>query len=280
MQSSDVSLGCRFQPTDQELIMILKKKIAGENIPIYITDRNLYGSEEPAAIFKGNPAGELYFVTQVKKKFDSGKKYSRVVGTGTWKIQNIKNVYVGHSSKKIVGEKRTLNFINENTKKDKISWIMHEYNLCSAAENPERWAICRIKRGKGNHIGLDSPPRPIPRHVLQTPNDGDCQRKGNRIGIDLPPRPIPNANDDDSRLPKKGCALETIHDANDDIVQNARDDNLRLSKKRRVVETMDLSLSLGRPSENMTVAPRNLHKDHQQNLVETSRSTPTWGTFL
>ncbi|KAL5730108.1 hypothetical protein ACHQM5_002975 [Ranunculus cassubicifolius] len=245
-QLADVGLGCRFQPTDQELIQFLKDKIAGKTIPMHIRERNLYGSEEPATIFNGNPASELYFVTQIKKKFDSGKKNSRVVGNGTWKIQNNKNVFEVNK-KKIIGEKRALNFIDENTKKDKISWIMHEYNLCSAAENPERWTICRIKRGKGNRIGLDSSPRPI-----QNSNDDDLR----------------DANDEDPILSKQRPVLET-----------ANDEELRQPKKRRVTEMLDLSLSLGRPSEK-TVAPKNYQKDNQQNLFEHSMSSPPWGTFL
>lgn len=165
----EMSLGCRFQPTDQELIHCLRRRMAGEKTLKFIIERDLYGNEEPKDIFRNNPASELYFFTPIKTKFDSGKKVDRIVGNGTWKIQGTKDVFDDPVAKnEIIGHKRTLNFMDELTKsKSGNSWIMHEYIMRETPSNDQmRLALSRVKRGRGNRWGLDStsasPPLPPP----------------------------------------------------------------------------------------------------------------------
>ncbi|KAL5713019.1 hypothetical protein ACHQM5_015136 [Ranunculus cassubicifolius] len=160
MANVNLDLGCRFHPTDQELIACLARKVAGETTPSFIREKNLYGNEEPQDMFISNSASELYFFTRIKKKYDQGKKIDRVVGKGTWKIQSTKNVYDDPQNKRIIGFKRTLNFVEDPsslTRKTQNSWIMHEYILNAPTlvyDEQGRWAICRIKRGRNNRVGL------------------------------------------------------------------------------------------------------------------------------
>lgn len=155
IKAVQMDLGCHFIPTDQELIACLVKKVTGGTVPKYIQERDLYGNEEPRDIFRNDPATELYFVTPIKTKFDSGKKVDRIVGNGTWKIQNNKDIFDDPEAKNtVIGCKRTLNYM-ENTKGKRDSWIMHEYILKDTQlQDQGKWAVCRVKRGRGNFTGL------------------------------------------------------------------------------------------------------------------------------
>lgn len=194
--SAQMDIGCHFIPTDQELIACLVKKVTGGTVPKFIQERDLYGNEEPKDIFKNNPVSELYFVTPIKTKFDSGKKVDRIVGNGTWKIQNNKDIFNDPDAKnKIIGCKRTLNFM-ENTKGKRDSWIMHEYILKDApTRDHARWAVCRVKRGRGNFTGLpvpspstvspqtsftsSAPPQPSASFKRPVENDADADAESN-----------------------------------------------------------------------------------------------------
>lgn len=201
-KEDEMSLGCRFQPTDQELISCLRRRITGEKTLKFITERDLYGSEEPKDIFRNNPAAELYFFTPIKTKFDSGKKVDRIVGNGTWKIQGTKDIYDDPVAKnEVIGHKRTLNFMDELTKtKSGNSWIMHEYILKEGPSNDQvRLALCRVKRGRGNRWGLEStsvsPPLPV---SLKRPLETDAN-----LELDITTKKVSRASDVELDVPSK-----------------------------------------------------------------------------
>ncbi|KAF9615771.1 hypothetical protein IFM89_026372 [Coptis chinensis] len=104
-------------------------------------------------MFKGSSADEFFFYTLVKKKFGNGTYFDRKTATGTWKGQGkAKKIYDSENKSKIVGYMRTLNFfLDAGTQKDATgSWIMHEYMLEEHPCDQESWALCRIRRGRGN----------------------------------------------------------------------------------------------------------------------------------
>ncbi|KAJ0034402.1 NAC domain-containing protein 102-like [Pistacia vera] len=146
-----VPTGFRFNPTDEELIEILERKVNAKQMPLhdcFIVERNLY-EHEPEDL-KWDPTmalhkNERYFYCI--RENDSRE----VSGRGWWKAtSHVKKIYSTETS--VVGYKRPLTYHKftgnkrKRNKAIKTNWIMYEYSLESYTTE---WRLCKIKyKGK------------------------------------------------------------------------------------------------------------------------------------
>ncbi|KAH7572788.1 hypothetical protein JRO89_XS03G0013900 [Xanthoceras sorbifolium] len=145
--------GFRFNPTDEELIEILERKVYGQEMPLhghFIVERNLY-DHEPQHIEWDNtlsvPDNERYCYCM------RGTDSREVSGRGWWKATgHVKKIYASNNQSVVAGYKRPLTFHrfkdNERNRNKaiKTNWLMHEYSLHS---NSTEWRLCKIKyKGK------------------------------------------------------------------------------------------------------------------------------------
>ncbi|KAJ8755404.1 hypothetical protein K2173_019202 [Erythroxylum novogranatense] len=136
--------GFKFNPTDEELIQILERKVAGQETALhFIVEANVY-DHEPQDL-DGNRGvassnNESYYYC--KKDNDSRE----VFGRGWWKAtSHVKKVQV---NERLFGKKRPLTFYKfKDTNRNrnhatKTNWIMHEYSLESRTTE---WRLCKMK---------------------------------------------------------------------------------------------------------------------------------------
>ncbi|KAM7465391.1 hypothetical protein LguiB_012953 [Lonicera macranthoides] len=172
MASTNVQLGFRFVPKDEELMVYLFNKVHGFPLPSSsaIPEVDVYGCH-PSLLAAGDREEKFYFVKMKRhSKNKNGKRPSRIQegyayayddGTigdgGWWKVTTGKKDICseeGSSHKRTnLGFKRTLKFYsfkNKNKERSEATatdWIMHEYNLNNTEF--QEWVICGIKyKGK------------------------------------------------------------------------------------------------------------------------------------
>ncbi|XP_044481130.1 NAC domain-containing protein 83-like [Mangifera indica] len=142
--------GFRFNPTDEELIQILQRKVYGQEMPLhgnFIFERNVY-EFDPEDLQWDHTVAVLnnerycYCIRENDSREVSGRGWWRATG-------HVKTIY---ENKGVVGYKRPLTFhryADDDRKRNKAlktNWIMHEYSLDS---NTTDWRLCKIKyKGK------------------------------------------------------------------------------------------------------------------------------------
>ncbi|KAJ0094027.1 hypothetical protein Patl1_26331 [Pistacia atlantica] len=148
-----IPTGFRFNPTDEELIDILKRKVCGQEMPLhdrFIVKRNIYELDPQDFHWDHTvvlPSNERY--CYYMRETDSREVPER----GWWRATgHVKKINA--NDKNVVGYKRPLTFIrfrdSERKRKNafKTNWIMHEYSLNS---NTTEWRLCKIKyKGKAS----------------------------------------------------------------------------------------------------------------------------------
>ncbi|KAJ4723337.1 putative NAC domain-containing protein [Melia azedarach] len=145
--------GFRFNPTDEELIHLLERKVSGQAMRLhahFMIERDVYQIDpqhlqwyHDATLSKN----ERYYYCL--KENDSRE----VAGQGWWRATgHLKKIYVNDQRHALVGYKRPLTFYRfrddqiRRKKAVKTNWIMHEYTLESF---PTEWRLCKIKyKGK------------------------------------------------------------------------------------------------------------------------------------
>ncbi|GLU23046.1 hypothetical protein SLE2022_390790 [Rubroshorea leprosula] len=163
---SDIPLGCRFFPTDSELIFHLWSMIHEKDYHHHhpsITVYDIYKQEpwllpwDPARnrYFHGN---ERYFFVQRKPLSgkDDGTRPKRTIDSGRgWWHANTEDKPIMDEGGGVVGYVKSLTFFvkGENKQKQgkgnrkqegtKTDWIMHEYVL--DRKNVKEWVLCRIR---------------------------------------------------------------------------------------------------------------------------------------
>ncbi|XP_031262857.1 NAC domain-containing protein 83-like [Pistacia vera] len=148
--------GFRFNPTDEELIEILERKVSGQEMPVhdtFIVERNVYELDpqdlewDPTVVLSDNER-YCYYIRATDSR--------EVMGRGWWRATgHVKKIYADNDNiEHVVGYKRPLTFVkftdNERNRKNafKTNWIMHEYNLDS---NTTEWRLCKIMyKGKSS----------------------------------------------------------------------------------------------------------------------------------
>ncbi|KAL5784032.1 hypothetical protein ACOSQ2_006424 [Xanthoceras sorbifolium] len=142
--------GFRFNPTDEELIEILERKVSGQEMHVhahFIVQRNVYDHDPrhlqwDNTVLVANNERYCYCI----KEDDSRE----VAGQGWWKATgHLKNIYA-YDSERVVGYKRPLTFhrYKDSQRKRnqaiKTNWIMHEFRLHNDNTTTE-WRLCKIK---------------------------------------------------------------------------------------------------------------------------------------
>ncbi|KAJ0092594.1 hypothetical protein Patl1_26329 [Pistacia atlantica] len=145
-----IPTGFRFNPTDEELIEILQRKVSGQEMSLhdhFIVERNVYeldpqDLEWDHKVVLSNNERYCYYMRETDSREVSGRGWWRATG-------HVKKIYANN---RVVGYKRPLTFLrftdNERKRKNafKTNWIMHEYSLDS---NTTEWRLCKIKyKGK------------------------------------------------------------------------------------------------------------------------------------
>ncbi|KAJ0035226.1 hypothetical protein Pint_25749 [Pistacia integerrima] len=145
-----IPTGFRFNPTDEELIEILQRKVSGQEMSLhdhFIAERNVYeldpqDLEWDHKVVLSNNERYCYYMRETDSREVSGRGWWRATG-------HVKKIYANN---RVVGYKRPLTFLrftdNERKRKNafKTNWIMHEYSLDS---NTTEWRLCKIKyKGK------------------------------------------------------------------------------------------------------------------------------------
>ncbi|XP_044500719.1 NAC domain-containing protein 83-like [Mangifera indica] len=148
-----IPTGFRFNPTDEELIDILKRKVCGQEMPLhdrFIVERNIYELDPrdfhwDHTVVLPNNERYCYYMRETDSREVPGRGWWRATG-------HVKKI--NGNSKNVVGYKRPLTFIrfkdSERKRKNafKTNWIMHEYSLDS---NTTEWRLCKIKyKGKAS----------------------------------------------------------------------------------------------------------------------------------
>ncbi|KAF5207894.1 hypothetical protein FRX31_002519 [Thalictrum thalictroides] len=141
--------------SDKEIISFLQRKVNGEKIPEgLITEKNLYGEEEPWVFFKNSEEKELFFFTNTSNKFSKGDRKSRTAGAdGFWKGDTCGTDIEDDQSNKKIGIRRTFTFLlkkssilKTNSDYSLYRWTMHEYKLCIDELTEGDLALCRVRR--------------------------------------------------------------------------------------------------------------------------------------
>ncbi|KAJ4723349.1 putative NAC domain-containing protein [Melia azedarach] len=148
--------GFRFNPTDEELIELLDRKVSGQDMHFYghfILQTDVYSLDPDHFQWNQNLAlsnNERFYYYM--KENDSRE----VLDYGWWRAtSHVKKIYVNYNNQILVGFKKPLTFHRfrdyqdvETRRKNaiKTNWIMHEYRLESYSTE---WRLCRIKyKGK------------------------------------------------------------------------------------------------------------------------------------
>ncbi|KAI5665169.1 hypothetical protein M9H77_24492 [Catharanthus roseus] len=163
------TIGFRFHPTDEEMLLLLRHKAQGNTInpklSAMIVERDFYSENgTPWIIFKQDDPWQtmvtesgklikdtkyLYVITRLKKISAYTNNIIRSAGCGTWDGQTGKN-YIKDKNK-IIGFKKMFHFkpkiVEGNNNYGK--WIMHEYHLdgdfLKGISQTNDFVICRIK---------------------------------------------------------------------------------------------------------------------------------------
>ncbi|KAJ4723341.1 putative NAC domain-containing protein [Melia azedarach] len=152
MEMKMMPTGFRFNPTDEELIWLLERKVSGKPMDFhgnFMIEKDIYEADPQHLQWDYNVAlskNERYYY--YLKKDDSRE----VTGQGWWRATgHVKKIYVNDQQCHLVGYKRPLtfhrfrdNYDNKRRRKKaiKTNWIMHEYSLESFSTE---WRLCKMK---------------------------------------------------------------------------------------------------------------------------------------
>ena len=134
-----MSVGFRFDPKDEELIIILNSKVDGTEHRrlnrCVVNDCEVYGKIPPWEIYDSHSyyhlrtfQRKLYVFTNLKI---SGNRVCRAASCGTW-LEKSKPKRIHDSKGDLIGIDRMLSFKAKDVgsgKFNKTNWIMHEFSL-------------------------------------------------------------------------------------------------------------------------------------------------------
>ncbi|OIS96662.1 hypothetical protein A4A49_28203 [Nicotiana attenuata] len=121
----------RFYPTDAELIYFLRKFLKDESLPSECPIRlgEIYGDQPPWEI-SDHPEEKIgYFISSLKKRKESHKRFRPTCANGTWKGQTSADP-IKNSKGNVVGFRKSYVYrtrSSKESKQDKINWLMREY---------------------------------------------------------------------------------------------------------------------------------------------------------
>ncbi|KAK3218194.1 hypothetical protein Dsin_012165 [Dipteronia sinensis] len=153
------SVGCKFRPSDEELLeYFLYKKVSRMALPpqydSLIRDCDLYGVLQPWQIWDfykdDDDDGEeedMFFFTQLKNKSRINRKVG--LGSGSWQSEDSANKVPPGELETKFGFKKRFRYENKASQEHDGAWIMHEYSLDSSLLEPRQpndYVLCRIRR--------------------------------------------------------------------------------------------------------------------------------------
>ncbi|KAM1248937.1 hypothetical protein ACFX2I_031666 [Malus domestica] len=180
-------LGCRFHPTDQELVAsyLRVRALAGKPLGIpFIYEYNLFGQTPPWVVwenFGGNSLldQDLFFFYELRSSGSRSKR--QIEAGGTWS---------GTSSDKVlgldgnqIGEKRHFKYTNKGSENNG-DWLLEEYSLLPSAVAGAKVVLSRLKRNPRSRCGnrMDSSV-PTPEFNEKPP----VKRAGKQVLNEKPP---------------------------------------------------------------------------------------------
>ncbi|KAI3444350.1 hypothetical protein Pfo_001015 [Paulownia fortunei] len=164
---SQVPLGFRFHPTEEELLQYyLRKKVSFEKIDLDVIHDVDLNKLEPWDIQENckigsTPQNDWYLFSHKDKKYPTGTRTNRATTAGFWKATGRDKVIYSNSRR--IGMRKTLVFYKGRAPHgQKSEWIMHEYrlddntisdknNVCNVmgeATQEEGWVVCRVFKKK------------------------------------------------------------------------------------------------------------------------------------
>ncbi|GMN42729.1 hypothetical protein TIFTF001_011939 [Ficus carica] len=154
-------VGCRFHPTDEELITYyLQLKLLGTDPAVdrVIAEVDFYNFEPWELPDKSKIESKdrmWFFFCRIDYKYANSKRVNRKTKTGFWKITGKERV-IKDRTKACIGKKRTLVFHLSSAASgpgERTDWVMHEYFVESDHTFPNQspYVLCRLKQG--NDLG-------------------------------------------------------------------------------------------------------------------------------
>ncbi|KAK4370996.1 hypothetical protein RND71_010471 [Anisodus tanguticus] len=126
----EVVVGDQLSYADEELIIhYLDKKIMDQRFPdhtIHEVDFFLYHPQQLSQMYDPCDAKEWYFLSPASKKYTEGGQCNSSNTDGYW--EPCGTVSPIHKDDKLIGYRRTLNFI-EGKHEKRTEWLTHEYRL-------------------------------------------------------------------------------------------------------------------------------------------------------
>ncbi|KAL3534323.1 hypothetical protein ACH5RR_002784 [Cinchona calisaya] len=152
----DMPPGYRFRPNDEELILhYLRKRL--ENCPLLtntIHEDNIY-DHNPRDLTRKYPldgfhnTNRWYFFTLLKNRYPKGTRPSRSCATGGFWKPTGKDKEICYQ-KKIIGYKKSLDFLEGCKPGEKTGWKMHEYRI-GANGSKLGTVLCKLYLNKKKH---------------------------------------------------------------------------------------------------------------------------------
>ncbi|KAF3785038.1 NTM1-like 9 protein [Nymphaea thermarum] len=185
---SDLPLGFRFRPTDEELVShYLKGKIKGRKDgdgvipevdvckwePWELPGMSLIPSVDP----------EWFFFCPRDRKYPNGQRTNRATGSGYWKATGKDRRIKAKKDAKLIGTKKTLVFYQGRAPEGKRrNWVMHEYhaNKCDDLNGlQDAFVLCRLfkkpeENGASSKCDLVDPSGLSPTASKSVPDEDMC----------------------------------------------------------------------------------------------------------
>ncbi|XP_030964125.1 protein BEARSKIN1-like [Quercus lobata] len=223
-------VGFRYDPTDEELMKILMKKVddaeqthLNHHFDFIVNDCEVYGEIPPWEIYDSHTHyhlhtfhRKLYVFTDLKTT--TGNRVCRAAACGTW-LEKSKPKRIYDSQGNVIGIDRMLSFKAKDLhsgKLNKTNWIMHEFSLANQEFGRSNTVLCviyKLNKGSGSDCE-EANGRGLKRAFSSTTagEEFSCFNTNAAAVISLEPEPepvMPSADDEEFAAWVSGCFSST-----------------------------------------------------------------------
>uniref|UniRef100_A0A7N2LHL7 NAC domain-containing protein n=1 Tax=Quercus lobata TaxID=97700 RepID=A0A7N2LHL7_QUELO len=223
-------VGFRYDPTDEELMKILMKKVddaeqshLNHHFDFIVNDCEVYGKIPPWEIYDSHTHyhlhtfhRKLYVFTDLKTT--TGNRVCRAAACGTW-LEKSKPKRIYDSQGNVIGIDRMLSFKAKDLhsgKLNKTNWIMHEFSLANQEFGRSNTVLCviyKLNKGSGSDCE-EANGRGLKRAFSSTTagEEFSCFNTNAAAVISLEPEPepvMPSADDEEFAAWVSGCFSST-----------------------------------------------------------------------